>query len=244
MPTPDRLADWELALLGDRPAQDRMDYWRRRGAEVQRELEQIDATVDGRCACGCGTVLSPGGRSGWWASEECQHRWQHWQAGTVPDAEERLIAQFEAMYCRHHAGVAEWEARNQVRIPTGFWLRSDEPARQRLCAWLEANGIDYRLVPMDADIRIGDDWIYYEVFRLLGHAGGPLRERATAPLVEPWTPPETPEPARGGVFWLPNGPADPEAPTAAELAGGIDLTPYLAPPVGPQATGDGDDPAC
>lgn len=35
--------------------------------------------------------------------------------------------------------------------------------------------------------------------------------------------------AQGTVFWLPDRPADPEAPTVAELAGGVDLTPYRAP---------------
>jgi hypothetical protein len=36
--------------------------------------------------------------------------------------------------------------------------------------------------------------------------------------------------AAGTVFWTPDPPADPEAPTLAELAGGIDLTPYVAHP--------------
>jgi hypothetical protein len=36
--------------------------------------------------------------------------------------------------------------------------------------------------------------------------------------------------AAGTVFWMPDPPADPEAPTLAELAGGIDLTPYVAHP--------------
>jgi hypothetical protein len=39
-------------------------------------LERIDSAVDGRCACGCGRPLDPAGPSGWWATEECQYRWQ------------------------------------------------------------------------------------------------------------------------------------------------------------------------
>lgn len=33
----------------------------------------------------------------------------------------------------------------------------------------------------------------------------------------------------GTLLWLPGQPADPEAPTMADLAGGVDLTPYVAP---------------
>jgi hypothetical protein len=36
--------------------------------------------------------------------------------------------------------------------------------------------------------------------------------------------------AAGTVFWMPDPPAESEAPTLAELAGGIDLTPYVAHP--------------
>lgn len=37
-------------------------------------LDAIDATVDGRCACGCGAQLDPAGASAWFASERCQRR--------------------------------------------------------------------------------------------------------------------------------------------------------------------------
>lgn len=39
-------------------------------------LEDIDRTLDGLCACGCGERLDPGGASGWFASLVCQARFQ------------------------------------------------------------------------------------------------------------------------------------------------------------------------
>ena len=44
-------------------------------------LTRIDNTIDSRCACGCGQHLAPTGASGWWASEDCQKRWQWNHAG-------------------------------------------------------------------------------------------------------------------------------------------------------------------
>jgi len=38
-------------------------------------LGTIDATLDGRCACGCGSRLDPQGASMWFASEGCQERY-------------------------------------------------------------------------------------------------------------------------------------------------------------------------
>lgn len=46
-------------------------------------LEAIDATVDGRCACGCGAVLDPGAPSAWFASPVCQQRF-HARGATRP----------------------------------------------------------------------------------------------------------------------------------------------------------------
>jgi hypothetical protein len=39
-------------------------------------LVNIDNTVDGRCACGCGTHLDDTSPSGWFATQECQWIWQ------------------------------------------------------------------------------------------------------------------------------------------------------------------------
>jgi len=38
-------------------------------------LADIEATVDGLCACGCGTRLDPHSDSAWFASHDCQARW-------------------------------------------------------------------------------------------------------------------------------------------------------------------------
>jgi phosphatidylserine/phosphatidylglycerophosphate/cardiolipin synthase-like enzyme len=42
-------------------------------------LDQIDAAVEERCACGCGSQLSPTGPSAYYASETCQQRWRYQQ---------------------------------------------------------------------------------------------------------------------------------------------------------------------
>jgi hypothetical protein len=49
-------------------------------------LARIDATVDQRCACGCGVLLSPTSPSGWYASERCQQRWTEQHADVGADA--------------------------------------------------------------------------------------------------------------------------------------------------------------
>jgi hypothetical protein len=43
-------------------------------------LDQIDAAVDERCACGCGRHLPPDGPSAYFATPECQARWHNGQA--------------------------------------------------------------------------------------------------------------------------------------------------------------------
>src|SRR5690606_18712885 len=45
-------------------------------------LDRIDATLNGRCACGCGRKLDPAGPSAWFAGERCQRRWERDQAHT------------------------------------------------------------------------------------------------------------------------------------------------------------------
>lgn len=47
-------------------------------------LADIDATADGRCACGCGVLLAVDGPSGWFASPECQQRFQARDATPAP----------------------------------------------------------------------------------------------------------------------------------------------------------------
>jgi hypothetical protein len=54
-------------------------------------LAAIDATLDGRCACGCGIPLDPHGPSGWYLNEDHQvaaaqgHTAAVWQLPAVPD---------------------------------------------------------------------------------------------------------------------------------------------------------------
>lgn len=50
------------------------DQSRRRAADAV--LGAIDATMDGKCACGCGRPLTAAGPSGWFASSSCQTRYQ------------------------------------------------------------------------------------------------------------------------------------------------------------------------
>ena len=52
-------------------------------------LTRIDATVEGRCACGCGTRLDPDGPSAWFAGERCQRRYQQAQATNPGDVLDR-----------------------------------------------------------------------------------------------------------------------------------------------------------
>lgn len=39
-------------------------------------LQTIDAATGDLCACGCGQPLDADGPSAWWATEDCQRRWQ------------------------------------------------------------------------------------------------------------------------------------------------------------------------
>jgi len=50
---------------------------------TRRVLGAIDATVDGRCACGCGMLLRASSPSGWFATDECQ-RLYHARTATRP----------------------------------------------------------------------------------------------------------------------------------------------------------------
>lgn len=45
-------------------------------------LATLDATLDGRCACGCGRPLDPDGTSAWFAAERCQLLWAARHADT------------------------------------------------------------------------------------------------------------------------------------------------------------------
>lgn len=51
-------------------------------------LDTLDAAVDGRCSCGCNTVITDASPSAWFAAESCSTRWHR----TDPDLPD-LMAQ-------------------------------------------------------------------------------------------------------------------------------------------------------
>jgi hypothetical protein len=73
-------------------------------------LDQIDAAVEERCACGCGTQLSPAGPSAYFASEGCQQRWRYRQLD--PERARRLA---ERAKQRQLARVERSVARELIR---------------------------------------------------------------------------------------------------------------------------------
>lgn len=48
-------------------------------------LDLIDNATEHRCACGCNTQLAPDGPSAWFASQECQRRWNESHATDPAD---------------------------------------------------------------------------------------------------------------------------------------------------------------
>lgn len=76
-------------------------------------IDQIDAAVAERCACGCNTALAPDGPSGWFATQGCQHRWAQRHATDPDDVYGRADA---AMY---PPDPARWVPRDHVEPATG-----------------------------------------------------------------------------------------------------------------------------
>lgn len=73
-------------------------------------LGRIDATLEGRCVCGCGILLDERSPSGWFASEGCQERWYERQ-GFEPEVPRQGAMQgFEASYFVMDEFL-EWRAR-------------------------------------------------------------------------------------------------------------------------------------
>jgi hypothetical protein len=60
-----------------------------------RVLDDITATVEGLCACGCGAELDPQGASGYFARESCQRRWSARAVGAEVDPDDELIVLVE-----------------------------------------------------------------------------------------------------------------------------------------------------
>lgn len=57
-------------------------------------LDLIDDAVAHRCACGCRAVLDPDGPSQWYASADCQRRWQEQHATDPGDVYRRRDAAY------------------------------------------------------------------------------------------------------------------------------------------------------
>jgi len=188
-------------------------------------LADIEATVDGLCACGCGIRLGPNSDSAWFASDECQARWNAHNAGIDNDNLSRLLARVRTLQQRPIVRAAGEANRVDLRIhTTADWLNLGDN-RALIIAWVEANGIDHQTVPATNTIEVAGDELRLDVWQ----DGELRRERRTVshrvPLDVTLLTDEAPPPR---VTWVPQV-ADPAYPTAAELAAGSDLTDYVVP---------------
>lgn len=112
--------------------------------ETRRDiLEQIDAAVQERCACGCGAEITDASPSAYYATQTCQSRWMNQQATDPREVYERPDA---AMYVGDDS--ADWPLTGPAsdRLPVrrdrrlfGEWvdvpqLDQEEPPELRLVA--------------------------------------------------------------------------------------------------------------
>jgi hypothetical protein len=191
-------------------------------------LADIEATVDGRCACGCGTRLGPRSNSAWFASHDCQARWNARNAGIDQNSLNRLLTRVRDLQQRPIIRTVSDTNRVDLRIhATTEWLGFGNN-RALIIAWVEANGIDHQTVPADNTIEVAGNEIRLDVHAW--HAGELQRERLAVPHQVPLDatlltnqPPPVPR-----VMWAP-AVADPAHPTAAELEASTDLTDYVVP---------------
>jgi hypothetical protein len=204
-------------------------------------LADIDSTVDGLCACGCGAPLGPASGSAWFASQHCQVRWNARTVG-VPDWTRGISAEEASDAIQSWASAvraAHASPTNHVdlRIRTSPWWLGLGNNRDVLCAWLEANGVDYRNAPANNLIEVADGQVSVDVWRL--YNGRPavftdeiVFDRLLVPLRVPidgnlltWDAPES----DCRVLWV-RAVRDPAHPTVAELtAGAVDLTEFFVP---------------
>lgn len=146
-------------------------------------LTEIDATVEGLCACGCGTKLGERSRSGWWATETCQVRWQGRLAQDGSNS------------------AAAAEGRPPLNLDV-FRIRTDEcwwvynltapGVLEALQRWLSANHLDPAEVRQASERHVIEDgWLRVECFVadsagsfLLDDAGEVRTVLRSVPLVE------------------------------------------------------------
>lgn len=139
-------------------------------------LDLIDNATEHRCACGCNTQLPEGGPSAWFASQECQGRWNESHAtdpGAVLDREDPFIDYDAAWWTPEWsaADAAAYERINGLRdvsgTITGYWDPPPvniNPIMDDIIRWLAANRIDYRSVPIEAVPAIFDNRIFCPVY--------------------------------------------------------------------------------
>lgn len=93
-------------------------------------LSRIDAAVESRCACGCGTQLDPAGASMWFATPDCQWRFQQQHADNPGD-----------VYSR--ADAADYPGFDSRAVPLNeHWLRRaylDAPPSAHAPTWDETH---------------------------------------------------------------------------------------------------------
>lgn len=82
-------------------------------------LDLIENAVDGLCACGCGTQLSPDGPSAYYASPECQRRYLARQASDPEEVRRRPDA------------APVYVGRDSARVPLREVARRPQSSRMR-----------------------------------------------------------------------------------------------------------------
>jgi hypothetical protein len=183
-------------------------------------LADIEATVDGLCACGCGVQLGPRSRSAWFATQDCQERWNRRDLdpesarimSSCPLAPEYYALAGEIERARSRILLAPADNRVDLRIHTNTdWLDLGNN-RAVLIDWLEANGVDHRQVPADGIIEVANGELRVTVMlhrdgRPVYNGPGvrwePLRVPLRVPLDAALVTDEAPPPPR--VTWVPRG---------------------------------------
>jgi hypothetical protein len=127
-------------------------------------LDQIDAALAQRCACGCDRPLDPDGPSAWFATADCQWTWQNSRATHPNDVYNRPDA---AAYPLHDAAVTDLNESRPV---------SDHAA---------SVGFDLAVDPALLLASTGPNEIarLAETFRRLAAAADPLAEARQSPAL-------------------------------------------------------------
>lgn len=145
-------------------------------------LEDLDRTIDGLCACGCGEVLDESGPSGWFASVDCQERFQRRGADVPPEDEVAALTRMVA---------ALLEPDQTPVVPLRWTVRELEAIRE----WLIAHDVDPCVVPIDADFVRDEDGVWRVVVYEVNEAGAivcppfggpPVRREVTFAERQPW----------------------------------------------------------